>query len=585
LSGSGIISANGAAGTGQAGGGGGGRISLFYNTNAFNGVVSASGGPGVVGGGAGTIYTRLNSPSSIPSVLVSNGGLSGTNTPLGSDFPSSLPSSCDLTVTAGAIVARTFSFPILNSLNIGPGGIMTAQTPANAIVITVQHDVNIAAGGAFSMNGIGSTRGNGPGHGGTSAGKGSGAGYGGAGGASSSGYPGGITYGSSTAPQDLGSGGGAGVNTFTGGCDGGGAVRLDIFGTLTLDGTLSADGNPGLQDDSGGGSGGSIYVRAYAMTGSGNISANGGAGDLFGGGGGGGGRIAVYSPSNTFNGFITALGGIGASPGQTGTVYVAESLPDLHVISQTPSGTTSNVVAMLDLNFNNTLTASSVSASDFKIFAPSGAPLTNFTTALGSATTARLFFPQQLNMVGTYRIEAGPDIRDFFLQPMSQVYTGAFTVDIPTISGRVTDTNGLPVAGVTLTGDIYNYSMPATTDNNGYYEFGLPVSLNVTLTPSFGSFMFVPGSRSYTNMAASIGNQDYLMVSTIAPSLASGLQNGNLFVSWFGIPGVTYQLYSSTNLIDWSLYGSPIVGSNASIQFPLPIGNDPKQFVRIQAGN
>ena len=53
---------------------------------------------------------------------------------------------------------------------------------------------------------------------------------------------------------------------------------------------------PALQDDAGGGSGGSIWLTAGALAGTGAIAADGGAGELYDGGGGGGGRIAIYTP-------------------------------------------------------------------------------------------------------------------------------------------------------------------------------------------------------------------------------------------------------------------------------------------------
>jgi len=138
----------------------------------------------------------------------------------------------------------------------------------------------------------------------------------------------------SAAPQTMrpripfcaGAAGGAGANTYVVGCEGGGAVRLSVGGQLSLEGSVSANGNPGVQDDSGGGAGGSIWITAGALTGSGNLLAKGGDGDLFGGGGGGGGRIAIYSPANTFSGFMNVAGGSGANDGQIGTLVVSTNL-------------------------------------------------------------------------------------------------------------------------------------------------------------------------------------------------------------------------------------------------------------------
>jgi hypothetical protein len=99
FTGNGVISANGDAGEpAQGGGGGGGRVSLWYGTNGFSGISLARGGGGYAYGGAGTIYTRVNSQST-GQVLVDNGGVVGASTPLSSD------EAFDLTVRGGAVIS------------------------------------------------------------------------------------------------------------------------------------------------------------------------------------------------------------------------------------------------------------------------------------------------------------------------------------------------------------------------------------------------------------------------------------------------------------------------------------------------
>src|SRR2546423_9065449 len=86
---------------------------------------------------------------------------------------------------------------------------------------------------------------------------------------------------------------------------------------------------------------------------------------------------------------------------------------------------------------------------DFVIVTASG-PLrsTNLTLFVPGPNPLQLSFPP-LNIPGNYRIEAGPALEDLFGQPMSQVYTGAFSITVPLITGTISDTNGQPVAGVT----------------------------------------------------------------------------------------------------------------------------------------
>jgi hypothetical protein len=110
------------------------------------------------------------------------------------------------------------------------------------------------------------------------------------------------TYGSLTNPAECGSSGGAQAGL---GGNGGGLVRIESAGAVTLNGTISANGNDGgLQNSdrrSGGGSGGGVFISCSTFAGTnGLIRVNGGLGrnGTYASGGGGGGRIAVlYDPS------------------------------------------------------------------------------------------------------------------------------------------------------------------------------------------------------------------------------------------------------------------------------------------------
>jgi hypothetical protein len=99
-------------------------------------------------------------------------------------------------------------------------------------------------------------------------------------------------YGSLAAPEDPGSGGGG--NIFGNGGYGGGAVRIEAAGKVTLNGAITADGN-GSHSRAGGGSGGSVFITCNAVAGGGTLSANGAAinGENGEGGAGAGGRIAL----------------------------------------------------------------------------------------------------------------------------------------------------------------------------------------------------------------------------------------------------------------------------------------------------
>jgi hypothetical protein len=579
LAGSGTISANGGSGNGLGGGGGGGRISLGYTTSVFTGTDSACGGSGYLRGGAGTIYSRANSQS-VGQLLVDNGGLSGTNTPLSSVYGTPA-SPFNLTVGGGAVVCPQSSFPVLSNLTITAGGLLTSLSGQSNLDLVVLANVDVAAGGAIAVDAKGFAQASGPGAGQSAGGSGSGAGYGGLGGASAT-APGGTNYGSAQQPVDRGSGGGFGSGPLYGGSEGGGAIRLNVGGVLTVDGQLSANGDWGLQDNSGGGSGGSIWVTAGTLVGNGEITADGGEGELYGGGGGAGGRIAVYSHANVFAGLASVFGGEGDFRGADGSIFNSANLP-LQVLSHTPAGIVSNGVSSVDLVFNAAPDPASFSGTDVLLTTPNG-PLAPGTLSVSmlSSSGYRVSFPLQ-TAVGNYSFTVGTNINDLYGQPMSQVYTGAFTISLPVIQGAVTSTNGQPVSGVLIQPD--GGLSATTTGTNGSYALGILPGWSGTVVPSGGGFVFAPGSRVYTNVTTSISNQNYVAVITIAPVVSAGLQATNLMMNWLGISGVTYQLYSSTNLVDWLPYGDAFPGTNGPVELLVPTVGDPARFFRVQASN
>jgi hypothetical protein len=578
LAGAGSINANGGSGAdGAGGGGGGGRISIAYAANDFVGATTAYGGGGYAYGGAGTIYTKANSQS-VGQVFLANGGDTGTNTPLSSSF--GLPSQpFNLTIGSGASVCPQTSFPQLNNLTIAPGGLLTVSSTQSTLDMLVFNNVDVELGGAIIVDGEGYSQGTGPGAGQSVDADGSGAGYGGAGGASASG-PGGVSYGSALQPVDYGSGGGFGGGPVYGGSQGGGALHLSVGGILTVDGKISANGEAGLQDDSGGGSGGSIWVTAAALTGGGQFAADGGAGELYGGGGGAGGRIALYSGENAFFGLTAASGGEGDSTGSPGSIYL-NSIPTLQVISNSPVGIVSNGVSSVTLWFNDAPNPNSFPASAISLATPNGLlPSGSFSISMVSSANYVVNFPQQ-TAVGNYVLTVGPGINDLYGNPMSQAFTGTFTISLPVIQGAVVDTNGQPVAGVLLQASAGLSS--TTTDTNGNYALGFLPGSSFTVTPSLGALAFVPSSMSYANDSASISNQNYLMVPTAAPVLTATGNATNLVLNWQGIPAVSYQVYCSSNLVNWLPVGSAVPGSNGLVQIAVSPTNSGPEFYCVQS--
>jgi hypothetical protein len=199
-------------------------------------------------------------------------------------------------------------------------------------------------GGLGGTVGVDGGKGLGPGAGGagtvtTQTGDGSGSGGGGGYGSPgedgstsnySTGGSGGSTYGNSRImPMIGGSGGGGGAgylssNSGGAGGGGGGAILIASSTTITVNGSITANGGAGAMvcepgkyaGCGGGGSGGAIKLMADTITGDGTITANGGAGgknvDGNGGGDGGDGRIRLEA--NTVTGTLS-------SPSSTTPIY------------------------------------------------------------------------------------------------------------------------------------------------------------------------------------------------------------------------------------------------------------------------
>jgi hypothetical protein len=133
------------------------------------------------------------------------------------------------------------------------------------------------------------------------------------------------TYGSTTNPTDLGSGGGRPTTgAFLRGGNGGGLVDIDA-GNIVVNGSIVADGAGPL--NAGGGSGGSISLTLLpggTVSGSGTIQANGGSAAVASTSGGGGGRVAIrdFATMTLSSNNVRAFPGDAISDGGAGTVYL-----------------------------------------------------------------------------------------------------------------------------------------------------------------------------------------------------------------------------------------------------------------------
>ncbi|MGZ6426674.1 MAG: Ig-like domain-containing protein [Bdellovibrio sp.] len=376
---------------GNGGGGGGGRIAVNYTTDSYTGSIdaltmSSYGGGASIPGGAGTIFLMHTGVDTNGRLIIDNNNQTGYTTPLlaSSNFDSvTIKNKGNLEIPAGLTLQSTtanfnsglltnkgsylnaintiFGWNLINSgtlnipggnLTIGSGGTLTFANGAplaltnltiqnsglithlansNAktyfVDISVSNKLQIDLGGSINADGKGYTAQNGPGAG--SGSNGTGGSYGGLGGVGTSGVAAASSYGSVTAPTDLGSGGSANGGT------GGGAIRLNVGDTLVLNGTISSNGTAGVAyccyASSAGGSGGSIKITTGTLTGStGALHVDGGNGGdpNYGyGGSGGGGRLAINYTTDSYTGNIdgllmSAYGGSKNFPGGAGTIFL-----------------------------------------------------------------------------------------------------------------------------------------------------------------------------------------------------------------------------------------------------------------------
>lgn len=254
--------------------------------------------------------------------------------------------------SANLIVNSGGKITIMSSSQIAPGSVgVTISTTGNVTVASGGHIDANAKGYVGSLN-KNTPVGYGPGAGTYGYWGGGGASHGGLGGINAVGDPKPNTYGSASAPVELGSGGGSNIGycgaTSQGG-SGGGAIKI-VANTLINNGIISADAE-NREKMPGGGSGGSIWIDVVNLTGSngGVFSANGGssiyvtsADERCTGGAGGGGRISLNSSGvDTYAGSITVTGGDGMQGGEAGTIVRNVNIPgDVVIASGTVTWTT-----------------------------------------------------------------------------------------------------------------------------------------------------------------------------------------------------------------------------------------------------
>ena len=332
LAGTGRFSADAVAGTGTyLGISGGGRIAVYYAADGgFGGFLTSSVNAGAPAGQPGTLMF-------VDTSVAGGGAMRVSQRMTLDDGP--VFSAGSITVDNGAtlIVAPRVALDIEGTLTVtGNATIQLASADVLAAVdgawvgsgahIEAGH-VAVAAGSKISVDGEGYRNAVGPGISSSLVptsveARRAGASHGGLGTDGGTNQPIMPVYGSSLEPTTPGQGaGGAAADRVAGG----GALRLIVDGTLTLDGLISSNG-VSIGSARGGATGGSLWVTTGTLTGSGRFSADAVAGTGTYLGISGGGRIAVYfAADGGFGGFLTSSVNAGAPAGQPGTLMFIDT--------------------------------------------------------------------------------------------------------------------------------------------------------------------------------------------------------------------------------------------------------------------
>jgi hypothetical protein len=125
--------------------------------------------------------------------------------------------------------------------------------------------------------------------------------------------------------------------------------------------------------------------------------------------------------------------------------------------------------------------------------------------------------------------------------------------------------------------------MPSvTSDTNGSYSITVPPLWAGSVTP-VGSGVIVPSVRTYTALMGNAPGQDFVITTPAAFNLSGNQPGGTNVVtfSWYGLSGAMYQLESSSNLVDWTPYGSPYIGGNAPVSVAVPPTDAPQLYFRL----
>lgn len=393
--------------------------------------------------------------------------------------------SATLTINGGVTVDVT-------SLTLGNGvtnGFITAKGDTLngvGVVINADSSVEVKVGSSISANGqgyiggrSGDISGKGPGGASTSlnvtTAGGGGYGGGGANGDTTNNNFGGSAYGSLDSPADLGSGGGYALGCCgNNGGDGGGAVKINAqSATVTVNGTITANGTgggAGCCAYAGGGSGGSIWIIADSLVGSGTVSANGGAGGSGGagegnnGGAGGGGRVQISFNDNSSTITKSAFDGGNNGQNRRGAAGTVSTSAELIIANNTSPTITPSVSTAL----SGTLNYSSTTFKNYvDVTMASGASYSGGTTIIQNNAKLTLLADSTVWSGGTLTIDTGTNTLNIPKSISSEPEFGPITIGSGTLQHDSHSSSHLYSLILNSTGDI-SVTGTINTNTKGY---------------------------------------------------------------------------------------------------------------------
>jgi len=151
----------------------------------------------------------------------------------------------------------------------------------------------------------------------------------------------------------------------------------------------------------------------------------------------------------------------------------------------------------------------------------------------------------------------------------------------PVISGSVTWTNGVPLAGVRLA---TSSGRCACTGTDGSYALAVPPGWSGTVSLEQAGWAATPPIRTHTSVANDMAHEDFSLSLAGACILNATLAGNLVYLGWPSAPGLHYQLQSSTGLVpaNWLDLGAAFSGTGCPLATTVPVNPASAGFFRLR---